>query len=341
MGWEKGRYYTRTKRVDGKVVREYFGCGPEAERAAREDIEAWDRRRNQQLEEQIERDTCDALDAPFEEIDRFCALAVEAFYINAGYKRHNRGEWRKPRIRLGRFTPPVSVPRPSPQKPNPAPTPRPTPPADPSPQVPSGAGGAPAPREELSPAPLPTCQSQEAPPEENGPPQIGIDLSQRSQSHAKENPSEASGPPPIGVPVPAEECLQPSPPASDEPSAPVAGSDSVGEGADIPQVRPSNTAPSQNTQSAQNTRPGQRRTCHIINSNERSRVFGAVPGPAEGQPVRGDPFSVGVGGEYASRSMPFLGKGRQRQGPEGPPTLSRWLSAAPPPVATRRIPIDP
>jgi hypothetical protein len=24
MGWEKGRYYTRTKRVDGKVVREYF-----------------------------------------------------------------------------------------------------------------------------------------------------------------------------------------------------------------------------------------------------------------------------------------------------------------------------
>ena len=50
MGWEKGRYYTRTRRVDGKVVREYFGCGPEAERAAREDDEARDRRRLQRLE---------------------------------------------------------------------------------------------------------------------------------------------------------------------------------------------------------------------------------------------------------------------------------------------------
>ena len=345
MGWEKGRYYTRTKRVDGKVVREYFGCGPEAQRAAQEDVEARDRRRNQQLEEQIERDTCDALDAPFEEIDRFTAMAVDMLFEQAGYHRHDRGGWRKPRIRISRFKPPISVPRPSPQKPNPAPGARSTPAPAPRPEVPSGAdvspvvadtltSGAPAPRVELSPAPLPTCQTEVAPPEDNSPAPIGIDLSQRSQSHAKENPPEESGPPPIGVPAPAEECLQPSPPASDgpdEPSAPVAGSDSVGEGADIPQVRPSDTAPSQDTQSAQSTRAGQRRTCHIINSNECSKMAGLSPGPAEGFSLRGGPYPVGAEGEFASRGTAFLGTCSQRQGPGRPPAMSQWLSAAPPP----------
>ena len=355
MGWEKGRYYTRTKRVDGKVVREYFGCGPEAERAAQKDVEARDRRRNQQLEEQIERDTCDALDAPFEELDWFCAVAVEAFYINAGYKRHNRGEWRKPRIRIGRFKPPVSVPRTSPQKPMPAPSPRSTPATDPHPHSPSGAGvvpivadtqtgETPVPREESSPTLLPTCQSAEAPPEDNSPSPIRIDLSQRSQSHAKENPPEDNGHLLIGVPVTAEECLQPSPPASDgpdAPSGPVARSDSVGEGGDIPQARPSNTAPSQKTQSAQSARAGQRRTCHIINSNECFRMSGVSPGPAEGASYRGGSYPAGAGGEFASQFIPLLGRGLHRQGAGGPPGMSQWLSAAPPPAATMRIPIDP
>ena len=353
MGWEKGRYYTRTKRVDGKVVREYFGCGPEAERAAREDVEARDRRRNQQLEEQIERDTCDALDAPFEEIDQFTAMAVDILFEQAGYHRHDRGGWRKPRIRISHFKPPVSVPRSSPQKPTPAP--RPTPTTDLRPRVPSEAGvspvvadtqtsGAPVPREELSPAPLPTCPSAEAPPEDNTPSPIGIDLSQRSQSHAKEAPPEDNGPPLIGVPVTAEECLQPSPPASDgpdEPSALVAGGDPVGEGGDIPQARPSNTAPSQDTQSTQNTRAGQRRRCHIINSKECPRVASVSPGPAEGFSFRGGHYHACHGGEFASRATPFLGRGYQRQGAGGPPAMSQWLSAAPPPVATMRIPIDP
>ena len=352
MGWEKGRYYTRTRRVDGKVVREYFGCGPEAERAAQEDVEARDRRRNQQLEEQIERDTCDALDAPFEELDTFFAVAVEAFFINAGYKRHKRGGWRKPRIRISRFKPPVSVPRPSPQKPTPAPSPRPTPTTDPHPHGPIGAdlppvvadtqtGAMPAPQEELPPAPLSTCQSQQAPPEDNAPPPIGIDLSQRTRSHAKENPPEEGGPPSIGVPATAEECLQPSPPASDgpgEPSAPVGGGNSVGEAADIPQARPSNTAPSQEAQSAQSARAGQRRTCHIINLNECSNMVS--PGLAWGLSDRSGPYQACAGGESASRTTLFLGRGLHRQGPGGPPAMGQWFSTAPPPVATIRIPID-
>src|SRR5690242_5810979 len=34
MGWDRGRYYTRSTKVNGRVQREYFGCGPAAEAAA-------------------------------------------------------------------------------------------------------------------------------------------------------------------------------------------------------------------------------------------------------------------------------------------------------------------
>jgi len=48
MSWEsrggKHLYYTRTRRVDGKVVRTYFGFGPKIHQAAAEDL----RRRTEQ-----------------------------------------------------------------------------------------------------------------------------------------------------------------------------------------------------------------------------------------------------------------------------------------------------
>src|SRR5256885_1095839 len=38
VGWDKGgRYYTRSRKINGQVVREYVGSGPAADAAARSD----------------------------------------------------------------------------------------------------------------------------------------------------------------------------------------------------------------------------------------------------------------------------------------------------------------
>ena len=278
MGWEKGRYYTRTRRVDGKVVREYFGCGPEAERAAREDIEARDRRRLQHLEMQIERETCAALDAPFEAIDTFVALVVEVALTTAGYKRHNRGEWRKPRPRFGRFKPPIPLPRPGPQQPSPAPSPRPTPVAEPRPHLPTGTAVTSATQTDETPAPAGVVPPDQAP-----------------ICQGKEARTAGSTPHSLGVPPTAEGCAQPKAPPSDEPAEPSglgASGDFVGEAGPIPQVRPAHGVHSQNAQSTQSARAGQSRKCHIINSNECSGIAGPGHGPAEGFSFRGPVFGI-------------------------------------------------
>lgn len=101
MGWEtrtRGtRYYTRSRRVGGRVVREYVGAGPLAEMLAEEDAEDRAQRRHQRGGLDAERRRLSLLDAPAARLsDLADALAASALLL-AGYRRHDRGDWRKRR----------------------------------------------------------------------------------------------------------------------------------------------------------------------------------------------------------------------------------------------------
>jgi hypothetical protein len=65
MGWDKGgRYYTRSKRVNGRVVREYVGGGAKGEEAARQDALQRQQRRDERTAELAEQAKIAVLDAP-------------------------------------------------------------------------------------------------------------------------------------------------------------------------------------------------------------------------------------------------------------------------------------
>ena len=99
--WEKrergGLYYTRSRKVGGRVAREYLGNGTLAELAARmdalerrrreEDVKAW-RKKKERLE---------ALEGPVEDLCEAAEALARAALVVAGYLQHKRGEWRKRR----------------------------------------------------------------------------------------------------------------------------------------------------------------------------------------------------------------------------------------------------
>jgi hypothetical protein len=95
MSWEsrkgRGRYYTRSRRRSGKVVREYFGTGKLAALAAR--IDALDRQQREDLK--ARKADADVLDSAVDDACRTIDLVAQAALILAGYRQHHRGEWRK------------------------------------------------------------------------------------------------------------------------------------------------------------------------------------------------------------------------------------------------------
>jgi hypothetical protein len=101
MGWEKrergGLYYTKSKKIGGRVVRKYVGAGPLAELVAEMD----NLRRRRLLEEaeawRAERERIEALEASLEELCTAAKILSRATLLAAGYRRHKRGEWRRKR----------------------------------------------------------------------------------------------------------------------------------------------------------------------------------------------------------------------------------------------------
>jgi hypothetical protein len=99
MGWERDRYYTRSKKVNGRVVREYVGTGTIGELAAQLDEIERDRREDQAAELRTVRAEQNKLAATLTDLNARCDLLTRAALIVAGYRQHKRGEWRKQRVR--------------------------------------------------------------------------------------------------------------------------------------------------------------------------------------------------------------------------------------------------
>jgi hypothetical protein len=101
MGWEMrggcGPYYTRSRRIGGRVVREYVGGGPIGQLAAALDAEDSARRKAEadSLREERAHDERDEL--LMAELCETVEAVTRAALMLAGYRRHNRGEWRRKR----------------------------------------------------------------------------------------------------------------------------------------------------------------------------------------------------------------------------------------------------
>jgi hypothetical protein len=103
MAWERrergGLYYTRSRKVNGKVVREYVGGGVLGEIAALEDERERRRREEEAAFWKEEREQLEALVAPVDELCEAAETIAWAVLLAAGFRRHNRSEWRRQRDR--------------------------------------------------------------------------------------------------------------------------------------------------------------------------------------------------------------------------------------------------
>jgi len=98
MAWERrkrgGLYYTRSRKLNGRVLREYFGGGPLGQLAALQDEREKRQREEQAAYWREEQEALDALEAPVDEFSEATDLLVRAALLASGYRQHNRGEWR-------------------------------------------------------------------------------------------------------------------------------------------------------------------------------------------------------------------------------------------------------
>jgi hypothetical protein len=101
MGWEarggSGRYYTRSVRQGGRVIRQYVGTGPHAEAVAVADRE---RRTNLDARRVATRSALSRVAEADARVKALCDAAETAArtaLLLAGYHRHARGAWRRRR----------------------------------------------------------------------------------------------------------------------------------------------------------------------------------------------------------------------------------------------------
>ena len=98
MAWERRGddrcYYYRSRRVDGRVVRDYFGSGAVGQFAADIIAEARDRQADLIRAREAERARLDGLDGAVDQLDQACELMTEAVLTAGGLtdaRRRRRG----------------------------------------------------------------------------------------------------------------------------------------------------------------------------------------------------------------------------------------------------------
>lgn len=100
MSWERrngcaGRYYTRSRKVNGRVVREYVGTGPLAQIAAERDEAERRRTADEVRRRRAERARLAQEEAPLAALDAALTTLTKALLLASGYHQHERGEWRR------------------------------------------------------------------------------------------------------------------------------------------------------------------------------------------------------------------------------------------------------
>ena len=101
MGWEKGRYYTRSRKVNGRVVREYIGGGECGELAAQLDAIKREQREHERRMWHDEKEEIEAFDGQIAKCCEMADVIARAAMVAAGFHCH-RGEWRRRRVRNDR-----------------------------------------------------------------------------------------------------------------------------------------------------------------------------------------------------------------------------------------------
>ncbi|HID75771.1 MAG TPA: hypothetical protein EYP56_07215 [Planctomycetaceae bacterium] len=100
MAWEyrgkHGPYYYRSRRVGGRVVKEYLGRGEAAHWAAMMDL--WDKQQRQQQTDRHRQRKAEekALEDQLDNVCHLARLATWTQLLLSGYHNH-KGEWRKRR----------------------------------------------------------------------------------------------------------------------------------------------------------------------------------------------------------------------------------------------------
>jgi hypothetical protein len=93
----KGHYYTRSRRQGGRIVREYLGAGDYGEYFAALDARARAEAAERAADSWMEVDGLDELDKLVAAYVKTVEVAAREALVAAGYRQHQRGEWRKTR----------------------------------------------------------------------------------------------------------------------------------------------------------------------------------------------------------------------------------------------------